>query len=203
VPTIRSVSSVLSPVGPEPRTVYWLRRSILIIIAVAVVLLLAHACSGGSPSKRPAGHAAKPVVTPQPSTSSPAAATPRCTPAELSAKLSTDASTYPLGRDPKFTATIRNDSGTTCRLVSTVASRKWTVTSGPITTWTTAGCHLTGTTTRAKLTATKTVTVSISWDAHRNDSSCTVGSAALAGTYVLRATLDGVVGTPAIFHLTS
>jgi hypothetical protein len=197
------VSSVLSPVGPEPRTVYWLRRSILVIIVVAVVLLVAHACSGGSPSKPASGHATKPAVSPQPSGSPSAAATPRCTPAELTATLSTDASTYPLGRDPKFTATFRNTSGTLCRLVSTVASRSWTVTSGPVTNWTSAGCHLTGAPIRAKLAGAKTVSVSISWDAHRNDSSCTAGSAALAGTYVLRATLGGVVGKPAVFHLAS
>jgi hypothetical protein len=200
------VSSVLSPVGPERPTVYWLRRSVIVIIVIAIVLLVAHACSGGS-AKRPAAGAAHPGVanttSPQPSDSASPPATPRCTAADLSVSLATDSSTYPLGREPKFTATFRNTSGTTCRLDSSAAGRTWTVTSGPVTTWTTAGCHLTGKPTRAKLTSTSTASVSISWDAHRNDSTCTVGSAALAGTYVVRATFGGVTAKPAIFHLVS
>jgi hypothetical protein len=198
------VSSVLSPVGPERPTVYWLRRVVVIIILLALVLLLAHACGGGS--AKPAADARPGVVnstSPQPSDSASAPATPRCTHAELSVSLATDSSTYAVGRKPKFTATFRNISGATCRLVSTVASRTWTVTSGPVTNWTSAGCHLPGSATRAKLASTRTATVSITWDAHRNDSSCTVGSAALPGTYVLRGTFGGLTATPAVFHVVS
>jgi hypothetical protein len=198
------VSSVLSPVGPERPAVYWLRRVVVIVIVAALVLLVAHAC--GSSSPKPAADTGPRVVnttSPQPSDSASAPATPRCTPADLSVSLATDSLTYPLGRKPKFTATFRNISAATCRLVSTVASRKWTVTSGPVTNWTTAGCHLTGSPTKAKLASTRTATVSITWDAHRNDSSCAIGSAALPGTYVLRGTFDGVTAAPAVFHVAS
>jgi hypothetical protein len=182
------VSSLLSPVGPERPAVYWLRRIVVIVILVALVLLVAHACSGGS--TKPAADARRGVVSstsPQPSGSSSPPATPRCTPADLSVSLATDSSTYPVGWKPKFT----------------VASRKWTVTSGPVTTWTTAGCHLTGSPMKARLASTRTATVSITWDAHRNDSSCAIGSAALPGTYVLRGTFDGVTAAPAVFHVAS
>jgi hypothetical protein len=199
------VSSVLSPVGPERPTVYWLRRVVVVVIVAAVVLLVAHACSGGS-TKAPAADARPGAVnntSPQPSNSASPPATPRCTPADLSVSLATDSSTYPLGRKPKFTATFRNISGATCRLVSTVASRKWTVTSGPVTTWSSAGCHLTGSAEKAMLASTRTATVSITWDAHRNDSSCTLGSAALPGTYVARGTFGSVTAQPAVFHVVS
>jgi hypothetical protein len=53
------------------------------------------------------------------------------------------------------------------------------------------------------LASTHTATVSITWDAHRNDSSCTIGSAALPGTYVVRGTFDGITAQPAVFHLAS
>jgi hypothetical protein len=199
------VSSVLSPVGPERPAVYWLRRVVVVIIVAALVLLVAHACGGGS-AKHPAADAEPKganTTSPQPSDSASPAATPRCTPAELKVVLATDSSTYPLGRKPKFTATFSNPSGATCRLVSTVASRNWTVTSGPVTTWSTAGCHLTGSPVKARLTASRTATVSITWDAHRNDSSCTAGSAALPGTYVLRGTFDGITAQTAVFHVVS
>jgi hypothetical protein len=199
------VSSVLSPVGPHRPAVYWLRRVVLIVILVALVLLVSHACSGGSPT-HPAADAhpgATGSTSPQPSDTASPPATPRCTPADLSVALTTDRSTYAVGREPKFTATFRNTSGTTCRLVSTAASRDWTVTSGRVTTWTTAGCTHSGSPTKAKLGTTRTATVSITWDAHRNDSSCTVGSAALPGTYVVRATFGGITARPAVFHVVS
>jgi hypothetical protein len=198
------VSSVLHPVGPKRRAVYWLRRGVVILILAALVLLVAHACSGGAaPKPAAASNGATTSPSPQPSDSASRAATPRCTPADLSVTLATDNSTYPVGYKPKFTATFRNTSALTCRLVSTVASRNWTVTSGPVTTWTSAGCHFTGSPTKAKLTATGTATVSLTWDAHRNDSSCTLGSAALPGTYVVRGTFGGVTAQPAVFHLAS
>lgn len=196
---------MLSPVGPKRPGVYWLRRIVIIVIVAALVLLVAHACSGGS-AKQPAADphpGAVASTSPQPSDSASAPATAKCTPADLSVSLATDDSTYPLGQQPKFTATFRNISETTCRLVSTVASRKWTVTSGPVTTWTTAGCHLTGSPTKARLDTTGTATVSITWNAHRNDSSCTTGSAALPGTYVVRGTFGGVTAQPAVFHVVS
>jgi hypothetical protein len=204
VPTIRSVSSVLSPVGPERPTVYWLRRGVIIVILLALVLLVAHACAGGSATTPAAGsHHATSSPSPQPSASPSATRPSRCTATDLSVSLATDSSTYSLGKEPTFTATFRNGSGTTCRLFLSVASRQWTVTSGTATTWTTTGCHLTGKPARALLTSTSTASVSISWDAHRNDSSCTVGAAALAGTYVLRGTFEGVTAKPAVFHLVS
>jgi hypothetical protein len=198
------VSSVLSPVGPERPAIYWLRRVVVVVIVAALVLLVAHACGGNSP--KPAADARPGAVnttSPRPSDTASPPATPRCTQAELSVSLATDSSTYPVGRKPKFTATFRNISGATCRLVSSVASREWTVTSGPVTNWTTAGCHLSGSPAKARLASTRTATVSITWDAHRNDSSCTIGSAALPGTYVLRGTFGGVTAQPAVFHLVS
>jgi hypothetical protein len=196
------VSSLLHPVGPQPRAVYWLRRVVILVILVAAVLLLAHACSGGSPANPGARDVAKAAGSPRPSGQASAAAVPRCRPADLSASLATDRSTYGSGQQPRFTATFHNVSGATCRLVSTAATRSWTVTSGTDTVWSSSGCHL-GSRTRTRLTATGTATVSIRWDAHRNDASCTPGAAALPGTYVVRATFGGVIATPAVFHLTS
>jgi hypothetical protein len=197
------VSTVLSPVGPERPTIYWLRRGVIIVILLALVLLVAHACSGGKAATPAAAahHHTASSPSPQPSASAPATGTPRCTAADLSASLTTDRPSYTSGQEPKFTGTFHNTSAAACRLVSDVASRKWTVTSGHDTIWSTAGCQHTGSPTKAKLTPTGKATVSISWDGHRNDPSCTVGSTALPGTYVLRATFGAVTATPVVFHV--
>lgn len=197
-----TVSSVLRPVGPERPGVYWLRRGVIIVIVVALVLLLVHHLAGGSPaSPRSGANPSSHDSSPQPTVS--AASTPRCTAADLTAALSTDKSQYASGEAATFTATIKNTSGTACRLHSTVASRNWTVTSGSVTTWSTAGCSHSGKPATGKLTATNHKTLTITWDAHRNDSSCTSGSTALPGTYVLRATFGGVKARPAVFHVAS
>jgi hypothetical protein len=194
------VSGVLHPVGPERPTVYWLRRGVVIVIVAALVLLLVHAFAGGSPSHPAGGAGTHPSASPSPSGS---AGIPRCTTDDLSVTLSTDKREYSGGESATFTGTFRNTSGSPCRLHSTVASRVWTVTSGEDTVWTTAGCSPTGSTTAKKLSGDRTATVSITWDGHRNDSSCTAGSVALPGTYVLKATFGGVKGAPAVFHVVS
>ena len=45
------VSSLLTPKGPAPASVYWRRRVVVLAVLFVVILLLGKACSGG---KRPA-----------------------------------------------------------------------------------------------------------------------------------------------------
>jgi hypothetical protein len=195
---------VLRPVGPERQGVYWFRRGVIIVVLLALVVLVVHELAGGSSGPKagatPDGHSSSPSPT---TSSTAAAATPRCTPAQLAVALSTDKPQYASGESATFTGTFRNTSGTPCRLHSTPKSRVWTVTSGSVTTWTTSGCSLTGKPKKATLSATSRATVSITWDAHRNDSSCTSGATASPGTYVLRGTFDGVAAKPVVFHVFS
>ena len=198
----QAVSSVLRPVGPERPGVYWLRRSVIVVVLLAVIAVVVHVLAGGSSGPKAGAAPDGTAGSPTPSTST-TSSTPECTAAALSVTLTTDKQQYASGESATFTGTFRNDSDTPCRLRSTVKSRVWTVTSGPATTWTTSGCSLTGKPKKATLTATRKATVSISWDAHRNDASCTTGPVASPGTYVLRGTFDGVTAKPAVFHVVS
>ncbi len=194
---------MLRPVGPERQGVYWFRRGIIIVVLLALVVLVIHELAGGSSGPNAGATAGGPTGSPTPSTSTSASTPPSCTAAQLSIALSTDKDQYASGQQATFTGTFTNTSGTPCRLHSTVKSRVWTVTSGSATTWTTSGCKLTGKPKKATLTGTSRATVSISWNGHHNDSSCTTGATALPGTYVVRGTFDGVAAKPAVFHVVS
>jgi hypothetical protein len=202
--TIKIVSTVLRPVGPHESRVYWLRRAVLLGVIVVIVVVLVAVLSGGSAKPK-----AKPKSTPHPSTttSSPAANTQvaPCSPAALKLVLSTDSDTYTSGDSAQLVGAFTNPGATPCTLALTPASEVWTITSGADKIWTTKGCSKLGPTQSKTihLKAGGTKNVSLSWDGHRVDTGCTDGTAALAGEYVLRATLAGVKGKPAVFHVTS
>jgi hypothetical protein len=196
-----TVSTVLRPVGPQPPRVYWLRRGILLgVIVLVIVIVLVVLSGGGSGTPGPAHH------SPPPSTPATTPATTQvaaCDPSDLTLVLSTDSDTYTSGQTPKLLGVFSNSSSTTCTISTDPAGMLWTITSGSDKIWTTKGCPASTPAKTLKVKAGHSRTVSTTWDGRRLESGCTAGSAALPGEYVLNATLDGVKGTPAVFHITS
>lgn len=192
------MASVLHPVGPNPPRVYWVRRAVLVAILLVLTFAIVKACSGGSgkPSGSPSPH-----DSPTPTATHQAAAP--CDASVLTLTLSTDSPTYVAGQTPKFTGVFSNPTGTACKLTSTPSKEHWTVTSGSDTIWTTKGCPIGTAVKHVTIKAGGTFTKSIFWDGHRQDPQCAQGPVALPGTYVLNAKLNGVKGTPAVFHITS
>jgi hypothetical protein len=195
------MSSVLYPVGPQPPRVYWVRRFVVLGVPLLLILIIAVSCAGGGGKKSPtAGSGSGPTSSPtQTQTSDPNAA---CVPGDLSATLALSApdGIYQVGDTPTFTATITNVSASSCKFTSAPANEIWTVVTGADKFWTTAGCpNGTGSTTKS-LAAGATQKLTITWAGKRELPGCTHGSAAPAGTYVLRARLDGVKAQPAVFH---
>jgi hypothetical protein len=126
-----------------------------------------------------------------------------CDPASLKLSLSTDTTTYTSGQAPKLIGVFSNPTSTACKLARSAANEIWTIRSGKPTVWSTKGCPATSSVPKhMKITAGATKTVSIFWNGHVRTSSCQEGGVASAGTYTLHATLDGVVGKPAVFHIT-
>jgi hypothetical protein len=132
-----------------------------------------------------------------------ASAVPACDPAALKLTLSTDTTTYTSGQAPKLIAVFSNPTSSACRLTRVAADEIWTIKSGTPTVWTTKGCSSTSTPVKhTKILAGATKTISMFWNGHVRTSSCQPGGVAAAGTYTLHATLDGVVGKTAVFHIT-
>jgi hypothetical protein len=202
--TITNVSTVLRPVGPHEPWVYWVRRAVvvgaIIVIVVVVILVLA----GGSSSKP---RAKSPGPTPSVSTSTSTTPTTQqvsaCDPSALKLVLSTNSDTYTAGQSPTLVGEFTNSSTTACTLTTGPANQVWRITSGTDKIWSTKGCTTSGASKQLKIKAGGTKMVSITWDGRRLGTGCDAGTLALPGEYVLRATLSGVKGQPAVFHITS
>lgn len=194
------MSGVLSPVGPHPARVYWVRRLVVIGVPLILILIIAVSCSGGG-GKPSGGAATEPTTSTTTTTSSdPDAA---CVPGDLQAQLSVSAEStiYQVGDSPTFTATITNVSGSTCTFTSTPANEIWTVYSGPTKFWTTAGCQAVGSPTTKQLAPGTSRTLTISWDGKRQEPNCTHDADPVdVGTYHLHAKLDGVSAKQVTFH---
>jgi hypothetical protein len=196
--TIKIVSSVLRPVGPlEPR-VYWIRRAVLFGAVLVVILVIAVSCSGGSSKKPPA---AGPGATP--TSSPPATQLSACDPTALTLTLSTDSETYTSGQAPKLIGVFANNSSTSCKLSVSPSQEIWTVKSGSAKVWTTQGCTSSAVAKQLTIRAGATKMVSVFWNGHLLDSGCASGEVASPGTYTLNATLAGLHGATAVFHITS
>lgn len=200
------MSSVLFPVGPLPPRVYWVRRLVVLALPLILIIVIAVSCSGGGGSPAATGNGSGPTSSP---TTSSSASNPNaaCAAGQLSATLAVSAanSTYQVGESPAFTGTITNVSASTCQLTTNPATETWKVKSGAAEWWTTdasGGCTISNAPVTKSLAPGATRKVSISWNGYRLLPGCTRGEQAQPGTYVLRATLDGVTAQKAVFHFT-
>lgn len=199
---------MLQPVGPRPPHVYWVRRLLLLLLAVGGILAVAHACapsSGGGTSARLRADQRPAPTTPggsSPSSSvTPDAGVVACRPPALHVEVASDAPSYTLGVDPRFTAVVRN-IGPTCLFPTALSSRTWRILSGTDTVWSTADCPRSTDGKRVRLRAGQQITYVLPWDRFRSTPGCAVaGAPAQAGTYRLYVTIAGASGKPVVFHL--
>jgi hypothetical protein len=201
--------AVLQPVGSRPPYVYWVRRLALLMALAVIVVVGAHACAGGSPTrdatlKQRAHLHPLATSTPSPATSGSAAVSgpvTDCRSQNLGVTVSADATAYPLGVDPRFTAVVRNN-GPTCRFPTALSTRTWRIVSGSDEVWSTADCPRSQAGKRVRLKAGAQITYVLPWDRFRSTPGCAVaGAPAQAGTYRLYVTIAGATGPATVFHL--
>jgi len=194
--------ALLRPVGPHPARVYWVRRLALLVAVTVVVVLVAHACTGGStPADR--GSASQPTGAPSGATSSSPAPVTDCGKNDLRVTASTDESTYPAGTLPHLSAVVRNVSDQPCRFVTSPESRVWTIVSGADRVWTSVHCTVSDAQARKRLRPGRSVAYGLVWNRHRSEKGCPTDTPELdPGTYVLEVTLSGVSAARVVFHLT-
>ena len=194
---------MLRPVGPlDPRT-YWIRRAVLLTLILIVVLLLVTQCGGGGGGSNPPAAGTKspsPQTTPTTTTSAAVAA---CDPSVLTLTLSTDLAQYTIGQSPQLIGVVRNSGTTTCTYATSPKTEIWTITSGTDKIWTTKGCATSSTTKTLHIKPDATKKLTTVWNGHRLDTGCAEGAVAQPGEYVLKAKLNGIKGSPAVFHIAS
>lgn len=193
------MSYVMHPVGPEGARVYWIRRLIVIAVAIGLIALLwAFLARGKSSPAHQAG----------PTSSAPTTAAPSggagCVAASLQVTLTASAQTYAASEMPSFTLTAVNTGRTACTLTMSDASRQLVITSGSDRIWSSADCPATAppATPLLLLAAGDKGTAAIGWDRARSAQGCPAGLAApRSGTYKAAGSLLGANSDAVVFTL--
>ncbi|HEY7859171.1 MAG TPA: hypothetical protein VIC82_11800 [Candidatus Nanopelagicales bacterium] len=222
------MSHVIHPVGPQPPSVYWVRR---VLVAIVVVLIIGGAVwliggrSGGtapvaspSVSASPTPSASKQSATPTPSatptkqesaapsktpTSTPTATTPKCKDSDISVTASTDAATYPVGSTPKLRMQITNTSSHACVRDVGALPNTLIINKGGTKFWSSDDCSPGGAAGPATIAAGQSYSVSVTWPGRASAQGCPANQpAASAGSYTLIGRNGNVSSAPAPFSLT-
>ncbi|HWM35115.1 MAG TPA: hypothetical protein VNR36_12870 [Pseudolysinimonas sp.] len=209
------MSTLRSPVGPQPPSVYWRRRifALLGLIAVIVVIvLIVSSLTSGAPSgddtpKPTDTTAAEPSGTPTPTYTDATGGT-ACNPAQITLMAVTDSNSYASGVKPKVSMKITNAGSAPCTLDVNPATQEYLITSGSDRIWSSKDCQSEGAPTPVVLAPGVTQqTEPIEWDRTRSSTSTCTGSrpAAVANsdgpTYRLEVKLGEIESEPVAFRL--
>lgn len=220
------VSHLISPVGPEPRAVYWIRRAAILVIVITLVFgawwLVSSLRGGGSADPAPGASASQSEGTDEITDegqaeasegtdaaaspdASPAAATTECLDSAIKVVATTDASTYPVGSTPKLTLTITNIGDVACKRDVGPKANELEITSGGYHVWSSDDCNASGKSKVMTLKPDETVASSITWDGRLSAKGCPdpEGDQAKAGRYDLVGRNGEVVSKTEPFALTN
>jgi hypothetical protein len=190
------MSTLRTPVGPQPNKVYWRRRLLVLLGVLVVILIVILIIVRPSGSARPAS-----TNTPGPHTSSAphtTTATATCAPSQLEVVAKTDAPSYAPGVDPKISLTITNTGTTACTFKVGSNVQVYKITSGTEKIWSSKDCQKDAvalTKTLAPGTALKTTP--FAWDRTRSstttcDSKTRPQVVANGASYHLSVSVNGV-----------
>lgn len=140
------MSTLRNPVGPQPPSVYWRRRLLVLIgliaVVVVIVLIVLRPGSGSptgdttpTPSDTPA-----PSSTPTPTFTS-AAGGDACNPAQIAIVAITDATSYNAGVQPKLSMSITNIGAAPCTFDVGTSAQEYIITSGTDRIWSSKDCQ--------------------------------------------------------------
>jgi hypothetical protein len=175
------MSTFKHPVGPQPSKVYWRRRLIvglgaLAVIVVIVLIIVRPGSSSGEPAKpvttstsTPSRTASDSGSTSIPTSSAKADGAP-CTADQIQVVPNTDASSYAADAQPQLSFSLTNTGTTSCAMDAGTATQVFTVTSGSEVYWTSTDCQTDPVHTEILLKPGKTLTSSpVAWDRTRSD----------------------------------
>jgi hypothetical protein len=203
------MSSLFNPVGPEPASVYW-RRRIIVVLGVIVVLGLVWwlISPGGSPTPTAASTSPSPLPTlstpatsPSPSGSASTVSGAPCQDADIVVTVTT-AQTAPAGGPVEFVMKIANEGATPCVRDVGPAANTFVVTSGGFDVWSSDDCTEPGDSQEEEIPAGEAYAVKGTWDATVTANGCGASAtAAQAGAYQVEATNGTVTSDPVTFSL--
>lgn len=206
----------MHPTGPEPASVYWIRRGaiVLVILTLLVALwwLVGSLRGGGSESAAAPEGQSSSSASPEASTSaSPESSAPtdaepvECLDSAIKVEATTDSSTYPVGSTPRLTLTIINTGDVACKRDVGPKANELEITSGGYHVWSSDDCNASSKSKVVTLEPGEKVASSITWDGRLTQKGCPNGEGAEAepGRYDLVGRNGKVTSEPTPFALTS
>ena len=207
----------MHPSGPEPSSVYWIRRAAIVLIVITILVALWWLVSslfGGSGDDASAGSGAESSAsasaTAEPSAGASAQASSGANPVEcldsaITVEATTDASTYPVGSTPKLTLTIKNTGTVACKRDIGPKANELEITSGGYHVWSSDDCNASGKSKLITMQPGDKVASSITWNGRLSQKGCPdgEGAAAKAGRYDLTGRNGSVTSDSTPFALTN
>lgn len=196
------MGSLLHPVGPEEPRVYWVRRSLVAVVVLALVVGVAWLVWPRESVISAVPPPTSPSVTPSVSTTSTPSPSPSPTP---TGPVACDPTLMKLGvagfqkvkvgaKNTAFTLTVTNNTKVACVLTISPKTYKLTVTSGKDRIWSTADCEKWLPAKETVVEAGVSHEFSVTWTLRRSSEGCKLAKDKLKpGTYVATASLDGKV----------
>ncbi|NUU07216.1 hypothetical protein [Leifsonia sp. C5G2] len=174
------MSTFKNPVGPQPSSVYWRRRLIVLIGLVAVVVVIVlivvrPGSAGGEPAKKrpvPASTSTPAAATSIPTSSASADGKP-CAPGDVKVEAVTDKDVYAAGELPQLSVALTNTGSAACTIDAGTAKQAFTITSGSEVYWKSTDCQTDKVDAEVLLQPGKTISsqAPITWDRTRSDPS--------------------------------
>ena len=140
------MSATGKPPSPQPSSVYWRRRILLglgaiAVIVVVILIVFRPAASTEVPPAVAASETPAPVVTPETPVSQAPAEIGACNSDSVVVTAITDADTYEAGVDPQLSFSIVNSGSVACTLNVGNSQQVFAVTSGSDTIWLSTDCQ--------------------------------------------------------------
>jgi hypothetical protein len=197
----KPMSTLRTPVGPQPPSVYWKRRAVVLLGLLAVIVIIVLIVN------RPASDATTP--TPQVSSSSTGTDTTtlaECDPADIALTAESDKTTYAKGEEPQIAMTITNTSATDCMFNVGTDAQEYRIMSGSDRIWSSKDCQTGATPAEVPLVAgVPQETTPFPWDRTRSaTTTCDSTRPAVTGggaSYFLTVYLGDVKSDPKLLLL--
>lgn len=211
----------MHPNGPEPSSVYWIRRAAILVVLLTVVLgiwWLFGAVLGGDSSTPTSATATTDAetdtaITQDAATDLPAdaaAAAPAepadpqaCPNSVISVEATTDSSTYTVGETPRLTLSITNTGDVACTRDVGPKANELEITSGGYHVWSSDDCNASNKSKVSVLEPGQTVASAITWNGRLSQKGCPdgKGAKAKAGRYDVQGRNGKVKSDPTPFAL--
>jgi cytoskeletal protein RodZ len=163
----KRMSTLRTPVGPQPPSVYWKRRAMVLLGLVAVIVVIVLIVN------RPPADQSAPL--PQSSSTKSAdepVTLPECDPEDIALTAETDQTTYASDEEPQIAMTITNTSATDCTFNVGTDVQEYRVTSGSDRIWSSKDCQTGATAAEVTLAAgVPQETTPFPWDRTRSSTS--------------------------------